>query len=80
MTTAVIGKWGNTHAVRIPKLICDEVGLRTKDEVSLNVVDNKLVIEKLDEQTSIHNLIKSWDGKRYSCEETDWGTPVGNEL
>lgn len=80
MTTAVIGKWGNTNAIRIPKLLCDEIGLRAKDEVSLNVVDNKIVIGKLDEQFSIHNLIKSWNGKRYNCKEMDWGEPVGDEL
>ncbi len=80
MATATVDKWGKTNAVRIPKFLCDEIDLHTDDVVFLNVIDNKIIIEKTPKDYTIQELKKSWDGQRYIEDEINWGKPVGNEM
>ena len=40
-----VQKWGNSLALRIPKTLADEVGLRNNSPVQLSLQDKKLVIE-----------------------------------
>ena len=80
MSMATISKWGNARAVRIPKMICEEINLHEGDTVNLTAKDNRIIIEKPDEDHSIRNLMKDWDGVRYSCDECDWGEPCGSEM
>ena len=80
MATATIGRWGNANAIRIPKALCEEVGFSPDDIVSVEAKKNKIVIQKTADRFTLQNLMKSWDGERYSAEEIDWGTPVGNEV
>ncbi len=80
MATATIGKWGNANAIRIPKSLCEQVGISTNDVISIEAKRDKLVIQKTTDKFILQNLMKSWDGKRYSAEEIDWGVPQGNEV
>ena len=80
MATATIGRWGNANAIRIPKALCEEVGLSADDLVSIEAKKNKIVIQKKADEFTLQSLMKSWDSKRYSAEEIDWGTPQGNEM
>ena len=79
MTTS-IQKWGNSLAVRIPKVVADEIGFAEDTPVELNFSNGIVTIaprivvlptldEMLDQVTpeSIHP-------------ETDWGLPVGKEI
>ena len=43
-----VQKWGNSQGIRIPKYILEEVGLNIDDEVKLQKIDNKIVIEKVE--------------------------------
>ena len=80
MPTATISKWGNAKAVRIPKIICEEVKFKEGDKVSLFAEDNRIIIEKSENDYSIRSLMKNWDGERYVSEECDWGCPRGSEI
>lgn len=80
MATATIGRWGNANAIRIPKAMCEEVGLSPDDVVYIETRKNKIVIQKTADRFTLQNLMKSWDGERYSAEEIDWGEPQGNEV
>ena len=84
----IVQKWGNSQGIRIPKYILEEVGLNIDDEVKLQKIDNKIVIEKV-EKTSftlkehLENYykkpikdIKSID----NAEEINWGKPEGDEV
>jgi antitoxin MazE len=46
-----VQKWGNSLAVRIPKPLADEVGLRENSPVELRLRDNTLVIVPVVKQT-----------------------------
>ena len=39
-----VQRWGNSLALRIPKLMADEVGLKDNSPVELSLHDQKLVI------------------------------------
>ena len=44
-----IAKWGNSLAVRLPKKLVDEMGLKAGDEVEIvEVVKGRLELEKID--------------------------------
>lgn len=42
---ARVQRWGNSLAVRIPKVIAQETGLKEDAAVALSIVEGKLVIE-----------------------------------
>ncbi len=80
MTTATIGRWGNANAIRLPKAVCEQVGLSADDVVSVEAKKDKIVIQKTADKFTLQNLMKTWDGKRYFADEIDWGAPQGNEV
>ena len=44
--TTTIQKWGNSQGVRIPKILLDSINWSENEEVSINIEEDKLVIEK----------------------------------
>lgn len=45
MTTIPIAKWGNSSAIRLPKAVMDELGLKQGGSVNLTIEDGKAVLE-----------------------------------
>lgn len=45
MTKVQISKWGNSSAIRLPKAMLDELGLKPGETVELTVSDGKGIIE-----------------------------------
>ena len=78
--TTTIQKWGNSQGVRIPKILLDSINWSENEEVSINIEENKLVIEKAKTQNrkNIKELFKDYKGE-YKPEEIDWGEPEGEE-
>jgi antitoxin MazE len=75
-----VQKWGNSLALRIPKALADEVGLKNNVPVQLSLQDKKLIIEltipstfDLDEM-----LARVTDQNLHS--EVDTGPAVGVEI
>ena len=76
----VIKKWGNSLALRIPKLLADEMGLDEDSAVELLLEEGKLVIvpavapryelESLLADVTVENL----------HDEVDTGAAVGREV
>ena len=42
-----VQRWGNSLAVRIPKVFADETGLSPNDEVEITVQDGRIVLTPL---------------------------------
>ena len=78
--TTTIQKWGNSQGVRIPKILLDSINWSENEEVSINIEEDKLVIEKAKTQNrkNIKELFKDYKGE-YKPEEIDWGEPEGEE-
>lgn len=70
--------WGNSLAVRIPKLFAQQLELATNTEVEIEVVGRKLVIRPARKEWTLEELVAGvTDDNRHR--ETSWGSAVGNE-
>lgn len=84
-----VQKWGNSQGIRIPKYILEEVGLNIDDEVKLQKIDNKLVIEKVEKNSpfTLKEHLENYYGKPIediksidNNEEVNWGKSEGDEI
>lgn len=46
MLTCTIQKWGNSQGIRIPKALLNELNIRENEILSLEINNNKLIIQK----------------------------------
>ncbi|MEK6537249.1 MAG: AbrB/MazE/SpoVT family DNA-binding domain-containing protein [Actinomycetota bacterium] len=76
-TCAVVQKWGNSLALRIPRPFAGEVGLREDSEVELRIVDGTLVVRPA-RKFSLAGLLAGVT-RRNLHGEVRTGGPVGNE-
>ncbi len=75
-----IQKWGNSQGIRIPKHVLDEMKLGEGDQVKLELLQGKIVIEKeTKKRRTIEEIFEGYDGD-YQPVEFDWGPPVGREV
>lgn len=73
-------KWGNSLAVRVPKSVATQVGLKPQDHLEIEVQDGNVVLKPLVRRTyRLDDLVKGiTPHNRHS--EVDTGTPVGREI
>ena len=77
-----LNKWGNSEAIRIPKIIADALGIHCGDKVELTLENESLIIKKADlkGRELVANLLKDFDmNDIQSKEETDEWEFVGEE-
>ena len=75
-----VQKWGNSLALRIPKVFALEVGLENDSEVDLSVQGGRLVLAPPAPKTySLEELLAAVRPSNLH-NETDWGAPVGKEI
>ena len=84
MTAAVVRRWGNSLALRIPRDIAAALGIDESTEVQLDVKDGRLVVvpTRIPEYSLEDMLSKCKPSHfRQNAEETQWLTegPVGKE-
>ncbi len=74
-----VRKWGNSLAVRIPKVVAEEAGIYEESEVEMNSVDGKIVISpSLTRKYSLKKLLSKVKEENLHG-ETDMGEAVGKE-
>jgi antitoxin MazE len=73
-----IQKWGNSLAVRIPKAFAEQMGLFSDSPVRISLEGERLVIESVRRATLAELLANVTPDNLH--DETDWGSPVGNEV
>ena len=75
-----VKKWGNSLALRIPKLFADEVGLENDSQVELSIVGGKLVIVPVPNlELSLEYLLAHVTEDNLH-REVDTGGAVGGEV
>ena len=74
-----IKKWGNSLALRIPKLLAEQLDIKTDSEVEIAVEDGPMVIRPLPEPTlTLEELLAEITDENLH-EEVETGTAVGGE-
>lgn len=80
---ALIGKWGRSAAVRLPKAYLDALGIKPGDEVELTLGDGKLTVAAK-EQPRLQPLDRKALFERMTSQEppafVDWGPDLGAEI
>jgi len=54
---AVISKWGNSSALRLPKPLLQKLDIKDNDTVKLDLRGNAIFIEKVIKEKSLRQLI-----------------------
>lgn len=74
-----VARWGNSLAVRIPRLLARELGLESGQPVDLEVNGDTLTVRpRRRARLSLRELLDQVTEDNLH-EETDWGPPVGRE-
>ncbi len=83
MTQIQIAKWGNSSAIRLPKAVLDELGLKQGESVNLTVQDGKAIIEPArPKKITLAWIISEMDrlGPDNAPETVEWGPDRGDEI
>ena len=81
MTTTVITKWGNSHALRIPSKMIKSLGIESNDKVYLEVDEDKIIITKapVPQKGTLEYLFKDYSGESFKTNLVNPVKPAGNE-
>ncbi|MFZ4220628.1 type II toxin-antitoxin system antitoxin MazE [Enterobacter ludwigii] len=76
-----VKRWGNSPAVRIPATLMQALNLNIDDEVSIDLVDGKLVIEPVKKEPvfSLAELVNGITPENLH-DLVEWGEPAGKEI
>lgn len=78
MSSAQIVKWGNSLAVRIPKPVAEQAGVREGDAVEIAATKGQIQVRRKDRVPTLKSLVSQiTDENRYP--ETDTGYARGKE-
>ncbi|PSB06466.1 AbrB/MazE/SpoVT family DNA-binding domain-containing protein [Pleurocapsa sp. CCALA 161] len=77
--TNIVNKWGNSLGLRIPQPIASKIGLTAGTVVSIEVVNNTIVVSPIKKKYSLDELLEGVTPELIGG-EYDWGTPVGKEV
>ena len=79
---ATIQKWGNSQAIRLPKVVLETASIKENEQVHIFAEHNQIVIKKTrnrKEHIPLSERLKGWDGQPYELnnEDKEW---LGLEL
>lgn len=77
--TSQIQKWGNSLALRIPKAVAEQVGLKQSSEVEVSVQDGQIVIKPVPAPRYDLAAMLAQITPENLHGETDWGAVQGRE-
>ena len=81
MPNVKVVKWGNSHAVRIPKIVLERVDIREGDELEIRVEDGRIALQPAAPKLRLRDLVARIKPENLHGEdERDWGKPVGREV
>ena len=76
---AVIRKWGNSLALRLPVAVIKEADFNLEQKVNISVTRGRIVIEPLDTvEYDLEQLLSGITAKN-AHSEVSFGSPVGQE-
>jgi antitoxin MazE len=83
MTRVAVSKWGNSTAIRLPKAVVEELGLKQGEVVEMTVQNGKAVIQKPKQllAPTLEEIVAEIErlGWENEPETVDWGPDVGSE-
>jgi len=77
--TTTIQKWGNSHGIRIPKIMLEQLNIKENEEIDLKIENESIVVKKTYRRKTIEELFEGYESE-YEPINIDWGEPVGREI
>jgi antitoxin MazE len=79
---AVIQKWGNSQAIRLPKVILETANLKENEPVQIFAEQDQIIIKKtaVRRHKTLKERLEGFDAADYIFEEWDTGLSVGREV
>ncbi len=78
MRARKIVKWGNSMAIRIPKVVLRDAGLQEGDVLVFGAKNGSIVAKPVKKKTSLAELVAKMSPENIH-EEVDWGKARGKE-
>jgi antitoxin MazE len=76
--TRKIVKWGNSMAVRLPKVVLRDAGLQEGDVLVFGAKNGAIVAKPIKKKPTLKDLLSKISSENVH-EEVDWGKPRGKE-
>lgn len=78
---AIIQKWGNSQAIRLPKAILEMAHLTENEQVQISAEPDTIIIKKaiIRKHKTLAERLEGFEGE-YVFEEWNTGAPVGREI
>ena len=83
---ATLQKWGNSHGIRVPKQLLNDLDIKVNDKLNIEVENDKMIIKKEKTHKTLKERLEDFYKKPISkikkieVEEIDTGSPVGDEI
>ncbi|AMG58431.1 MULTISPECIES: type II toxin-antitoxin system antitoxin MazE [Pantoea] len=76
-----VKRWGNSPAIRIPATLMQALNLNIDDEIKIDLVEGKLIIEPVKQEVG-YSLAELLEGvtEENLHDPVEWGEPVGKEI
>lgn len=79
MPEAQVVKWGNSLAVRLPKVVAAEARLKEGDAIVIEASEGRIELRRAEKVPTLRQLVAQITPEnRY--EETEWGPDRGKEI
>ncbi|HCM6303768.1 TPA: type II toxin-antitoxin system antitoxin MazE [Salmonella enterica subsp. enterica serovar 6,14:y:1,7] len=81
MIRSNVKRWGNSPAVRIPASVMQALNLNIDDEIKIELLEGKLIIEPVTNEIefSLDQLVNGITEENLH-DLIEWGDPVGGEV
>ncbi|EAM8422738.1 type II toxin-antitoxin system antitoxin MazE [Salmonella enterica] len=81
MIRSNVKRWGNSPAVRIPASVMQALNLNIDDEIKIELLEGKLIIEPVTNEIefSLDQLVNGITEENLH-DLIEWGAPVGGEV
>lgn len=77
---ATIQKWGNSHAIRLPKGILEIAALQENDQVEIKTENDCIIIKRVGKRHRTLEERLAGYVSEYTCTEWQTGEPQGKEV
>ena len=79
MRARKIVRWGNSMAVRLPKVVLRDAGLKEGDVLEFGAKNGAIVAKPVKKKVALRDLLARVTPENLH-EEIDWGKPRGKEV
>ncbi|MEN0659737.1 AbrB/MazE/SpoVT family DNA-binding domain-containing protein [Caldifermentibacillus hisashii] len=77
--TTKVQRWGNSLAVRLPKVILDDLNIKEGSDISISVENNAIKIIPIKKKPTLEELMSKITPEN-KHDEVNWGKPEGAEI